>query len=106
LENIIGSFKGSILDDSWDLAPAITEFYSNDNGVLSGQFLAYEGEELVEGQLSEFQVESEYTLTATWRNKSREGKVRILFAEDYEMFMGFWGGDVNSVSFPWVGRKQ
>jgi len=105
LAKIAGTFEGNLFSGS-DMDPVITSFTINESGEITGKYAMGEEEGLEVGTLNNIQVDSEFSVTMTWKDKYGKGTLRILFSEDYRIFRGFWGDSKNPVIWPWDGIRK
>lgn len=104
LENIIGSFEGSVFSNS--VYPIVTNFKFNEKGEISGTYIFEEESGPTEGSLRNIKSESAFSFLMVWEDKYGKGTLRILFSEDYQAFKGFWGDSQTPVTLLWDGVKK
>lgn len=103
--NIIGSYEGNVFNGD-DMDPILTIFFLNNSGELVGKYAIKEDNGLEEGELSNFRMESNYTVVVDWKDNYGTGVLRMLFASNYKIFYGFWGELDTETSLPWNGIQQ
>lgn len=100
-----GTFIGKVYNNFKE-DPVSTHFFLDKQGALRGKYTIKEGRKSVKGTLKNIKSESDYVFFMVWEDAYGEGTLRLLFAEDYESFTGYWGDSETSNSLPWNGTKN
>ncbi len=104
-KSFVGSYTGQVYDGG-SFTPVTTTFSLSTDGQLSGSYALQTQAGVEQGSLTNVQRESDYSLSMHWDDKYGNGLLRVLFSEDFNAFMGFWGGENTPVAFPWGGERE
>ena len=103
LDSFKGKFLGQI-ESHHKMLPSITKFKVND-GLISGEYIIYEKNNLSIGKLSSCKVIEKNMLECKWRDEYGNGVLVVAFSEDFRRLVGEWNTQGEDKKYRWDGLK-
>lgn len=101
----VGSYIGKVYDGGI-FSPVETTFAVSKDGHLTGRYAMQTEAGVEQGNLTDLRRQSEYSLSMHWEDRFGDGILRVLFSEDFNTFIGFWGSETTPASLPWGGKRN